>query len=320
MHELEDVPILAELGDQLKAGFRRQGARRRPSAGRLAVVAAGGTLAVIAVLAWGLGGGGFVASEASAAQELRAAADAAARQPEAFPGPRQFFYVRWLEAALVPLAQPGELGTISLQQSARLTIEGSQWWSTTRAGRLRFRVLGVTFRTPAARSLWLKLGRPSLRGSAAIAAVLSEPAGPKALGPHEALTLRRILALPTDPGTLYRRLFAGGDAVDALFVVRQLDVYPLGPHLRAALYRALALVRGVEVAGTVRTLAGSAGEAIGADGVQLIIDPRSGTLLGLRDVVTAAEAPVLKLPVGTVTSEQAIVARAITDSLTAPPR
>jgi hypothetical protein len=34
----------------------------------------------------------------------------------------------------------------------------------------------------------------------------------------------------------------------------------------------------------------------------------------------AAEAPVLKLPVGTVTSEQAIVARAITDSLTAPPR
>ncbi|MGD1050656.1 MAG: hypothetical protein ABR947_06250, partial [Solirubrobacteraceae bacterium] len=139
------------------------------------------------------------------------------------------------------------------------------------------------------------------------------------LGPHETLTLRRILALPTDLGALYRRLFAGGGAVHAVFVVRQLDIYPIGPRLRAALYRALALVRGVKVAGSVRTLAGRVGEAIGAGGLQLIIDPRSGTMLGLRNVVTAAEARSLKLPVGSIASEQAIVQRAITDSLK-PPR
>ncbi len=319
MHELEDVPILAELGDQLKAGFRRREARRRPSAGRLAVVAAGTTLAVIAVLAWGIGGGGFVSSEASAAQALRAAADAASRQPEALPGPRQFFYVRWLQMTLVPVLQPGALGTISLQRSARLMTETSEWWSTTRNGRIRSRVLGFSFRTPAARSLWLKLGRPPLGGLVLPVTVAAEPIA-ATLGPHETLSLRRILALPTDPAALYRRLFAGDDAVDAVLVARQLDIYPLGPRLRAALYRALALVRGVEVAGTVRTLTGSAGEAIGAGGVQLIVDPRNGTMLGLRHVVTAAEAPVLKLPAGTVASEQVIVARAITDSLTAPPR
>jgi hypothetical protein len=317
MHELEDVPILAELGNQLKAGFRRQEARRPPSAGRLAAVAASAALTVIALLAWGVGGGGFVSSEASAAAALRAAADAAARQP-AFSRPNEFFFISWRSTGLVPVRthadEPLSRAELSLPK-ALVSTETSERWSPTRVGEISTRLLRVSFPTAAARTLWERLGRPPLGGILGASAIT--PVTSIALNP-QTLTLAQIAALPTDPSRLYRRLFGDSSAQDAVQDVEALDSTPIAPRLFAALYRALALVPGVSDDGDARTLTGRVGEAIGAGGDQLIIDPRTGKLLGYRYVVEASDSASENLPVGTVFGQTAIIARVIGVNVSAP--
>ncbi len=319
MHELEEIPILGELGDQLMAGFRRQEVRRRPSAGRLTAGAVATTMAVVAVLAWGIGAGGFGSTQASAAQALRAAAAAAQSQPDTFPKPDQYFYIRWLTSALEPIRRHADELLRRADESlprARVTTETWEWWSTGRVGEIRSRVLSVTFPTPAARALWEKLGRPPLGNVMPPTGIAAEPIEIP-IG-HRGLSLSQVRALPTDPRALYRRLFGSGTAYNAVDDVRQLDSNPLGPSLRSALYRALAMVPGVRLVGEVRTLTGRLGEAIGADGEQLIIDPRTGLMLGWREILT--ESGVANLPVGTILYQLAITARAITYSRTVPPR
>jgi RNA polymerase sigma-70 factor (ECF subfamily) len=315
---LDDLPILGELDEQLQAGFRRNETRRRPLSRRFAAVAAGTALAVIVVLAWGIGGG-FVSSEASAAQALRAAADAASRQPDSFPKPNQFFYIRWLSRDLVPIRRHADEPLLRADESlpkAVVTTETREWWSTTRLGRIESRVLSVTFPTAAGRALWVALGRPRLGDVPPPTGIAPGPIEIP-LDPH-VLSLSQVLALPTDPRELYRRLFASGTALTAIEDVRQLDLNPIGSSLRAALYRVLAMVPGVQLVGEVPTLTGRVGEAIGADGEELIIDPRTGTMLGVRNVVTKLDAGLANLPVGTVVGQLAIIQRAITDKL-APP-
>jgi RNA polymerase sigma-70 factor (ECF subfamily) len=318
MHELEDLPILAELGDQLKAGFRRREARRLPAGRLLAALTAAAAITLVVVLALGVGGSGFGSAEASAAQALRAAADAAARQPDSFPRPEQFFYIRWLTSGLEPVRthadEPMPRADESLPK-ARVKIETWEWWSKRRVGEIRSQVLSVTFPTAVARSLWEKLGRPALGGVLPAAGIAPGPIEIP-LDPH-VLSLSQVLALPTSPPALYRRLFASGTAYNAVEDVRQLDLYPIGPSLRSALYRALALVPGVHLVGEVRTLTGRPGEAIGAGGEELIIDRRTGMMLGWQAVITDSGAA--NLPAGTVAYQLAITARAITDNLD-PPR
>jgi hypothetical protein len=194
MHELEDLPILAELGDQLMAGFRRREARRLPAGRLLAAVTAAAAITLVVVLAWGVGGSGFGSAEASAAQALRAAADAAARQPDSFPRPDQFFYIRWLTSGLEPVRthadEPMPRADESLPK-ARVKIETWEWWSKRRVGEIRSQVLSVTFPTAAARSLWEKLGRPALGGVLPAAGIAPGPIEIP-LDPH-VLSLSQVL-------------------------------------------------------------------------------------------------------------------------------
>jgi hypothetical protein len=317
MPELQDVPILAELGEQLKAGFQRREARRRPLGGRLTAVAAGASLAVIAVLAWGIGGGGFDSSEASAAAVLRAAADAAARQPD-LSRPNEFFFIRWRSMSLVQVRahadEPLSAGELSLPKALVIT-ETSERWSPTRVGEISTHLVRISFPTAAAHTLWDRLGRPSLGGilgSTGIAPVTSIALS------HRVLALTQIVALPTDPSRLYRRLFADSSAQGAVQDVEALDTTPIAPRLFAALYRALALVPGVSDDGHARTLTGRVGEAIGVGGDQLIIERRTGKLLGYRDVVDASDTAAQNLPVGTVFEQTAIIARIVTVTVSAP--
>jgi hypothetical protein len=317
MPELQDVPILAELGEQLKAGFQRREARRRPLGGRLTAVAAGASLAVIAVLAWGIGGGGFDSSEASAAAVLRAAADAAARQPD-LSRPNEFFSIRWRSMSLVQVRahadEPLSAGELSLPKALVIT-ETSERWSPTRVGEISTHLVRISFPTAAAHTLWDRLGRPSLGGilgSTGIAPVTSIALS------HRVLALTQIVALPTDPSRLYRRLFADSSAQGAVQDVEALDTTPIAPRLFAALYRALALVPGVSDDGHARTLTGRVGEAIGVGGDQLIIERRTGKLLGYRDVVDASDTAAQNLPVGTVFEQTAIIARIVTVTVSAP--
>jgi RNA polymerase sigma-70 factor (ECF subfamily) len=317
MPEIEDLPILAEIGDQLKAGFRRRETARRPPGGRFAALAAGAAIAVIAVLAWGVGGGGFGSTEASAAQALRAAADAAARQT-AFSRPNEFFFISWRSTSLVQVLahadKPLSRAELSLPK-ALVSTETSEHWSPTRVGEISTRLLRVSFPTAAARTLWDRIGRPPLGGI--LGATGITPVTSIALNP-KTLTLAQIVALPTDPSRLYRRLFADASAQDAVQDVEALDSTPIAPRLFAALYRALALVPGVSDDGDARTLTGRVGEAIGAGGDQLIIDWRTGKLLGYRYVVEASDAAAENLPAGTVFRQTAIVARVISMNVSTP--
>jgi hypothetical protein len=280
-------------------------------------VAAGTALAVLAVLAWGIGGGGFVSSEASAAAVLRAAADAAARQP-AFSRPNEFFFISWRSTRLVQVRahadEPLSGDELSLPR-ALVSTETSERWSPTSAGEISTRLLRISFPTAAARTLWDRLGRPPLGGI--LGATGITPVTSIALN-HQVLAFAQIAALPTDPSRLYRRLFADSGARGAVQDVEALDTTPIAPRLFAALYRALALVPGVSDDGGARTLTGRVGEAIGVGGDQLIIERRTGKLLGYRRVVDASDTVAQNLPVGTVFEQTAIVARIVSVNVSAP--
>ncbi|MGA2006050.1 MAG: hypothetical protein ABSH27_00620 [Solirubrobacteraceae bacterium] len=316
MPELDDVPILTELGEQLKAGFRRREARRRLSPARLTALGSVAAVALVAVLVWGFGGGGLASTQASAAQVLRGAAEAVARQP-AFSRFNEFFVINWISANLVQVREhadePLNRAQLSLPK-ALVRTETSERWSPTRVGEVSTRLLGVSFPTAAARALWDRLGRPPLGGI--LGATGITPVTSIALNP-QVLTLAQIAALPTDPSALYRRLFAGRTADEAVGDVEQLDSTPIAPRLFSALYRALALVPGVSDDGTARTLTGRVGEAIGAGGEQLIIGRATGVLLGYRDVVEPSDSAAENLPAGTVFGQTAIVLRVLSLNVSA---
>jgi hypothetical protein len=323
---LADFPILTELGEQLDAGFRRRAARRLPPVRNCLVVAATVAFAIGIALAVGLQEQGLSPSEASAAATLRDAAGAADAQPAVLVKPRQYFYVRWLTSALIPVRKnpstPLPRSSIGVPR-ASVSVEAWEFWSPTRVGRIDGRVLGVAFPNDAAQSRWQRLGRPPL-STAVLGSVPSaiSPLGETIPVGRSSLTARQLLALPSNPRAIYRHLFAAGTAYGALDLVRSLDVYPIRPMLRAALYRALALVPGIVSVGKAVTLTGRVGTAIGAQDPdravrdELIIDPHNGDLLGSRIVVINVHAE--NLPRGTVISQTAIVQSTVTNSLSQP--
>ena len=317
--ELLDLPIVEELGAALVAGFRRREARRlrRPAVRAAALVAA--ATGAVAVLLSQLGGGAVSPAEAAAARVLRTAAQAAVAHPERLPKPGQFLFVRWRTVYLTPVVAGGGMIARGAERAPKAVVTTTFWdaWSATRVGRTNGRVLSVRFPTASARALWVRLGRPRLVELAAPAGI--EPSESIAVG-RGGLTVRKLLALPPNARVIDRRLFAGAVASNVLDYVRAIDLYPISARLRAAVYRALTLVPGIRYEGRARTLTGRVGVALGApDGLvraDLIIDPRTGSVLGNRTVVIDSAAT--RLPAGTVVYEETVTERAITDTA-APP-
>ena len=166
MPELEDVPILVELGEQLKAGFQRHEARRRPARAS----------------ARGRRGGRRSRSRFSRLGRrgrrlrivacIRGVLPAAGRkrrcsQRYRYPKPHQFIFVRWVDRVLLPVAKssstPGLLPVRgSAVADALVTIGTWESWSATRTGEIVTRILKVGFPTAAARARWVRFGRPPL--------------------------------------------------------------------------------------------------------------------------------------------------------------
>jgi hypothetical protein len=124
--------------------------------------------------------------------------------------------------------------------------------------------------------------------------------------------------LPVDARALHDR--ARSDAVahgyadtdgGTLTLLRDLAVSgspEVGPALRAALFRAIALVPGVDTAGTATTLLGDTGSVVARTDVdgfrqELVFDPDTGTVLGEREIAVASSVPGVQN--GTVYSESA---------------
>jgi hypothetical protein len=323
--ELADLPIVTELGDALLAGFRRA-ERRRPFRG-LAALALAATVVVTLAIVSTLGGGALAPQPASAATVLRAAAAAAAARPDRFPRAGQFLFVRVRTNALlsihrgfgIPLPIQRDNGPYELV--ATVSWES---WSPTRTGEAQTRVVAVTFPTAAARTRWIALGRPDPLADLSPHPARLAPLGTRIPvgGPLRTLSAAEILALPTAPRALSRELFGRVSAAAAVSIVQNLNLYPIGGPLRAAMYRALALEPGIRTAGTVRVLSGRAGVALAArdpSGLvadELVLDPATGEVLGTRTVSTSARSG---LAPGTVRYESVIVSRTITNR-PGPPR
>jgi RNA polymerase sigma-70 factor (ECF subfamily) len=119
-----------------------------------------------------------------------------------------------------------------------------------------------------------------------------------------------LASLPRDPGALRDRLYADtaghGRSVDGEAFVYVADLLRSGvvpADLRAALYRVLATVPGVEITSSRAAIGHATGVGLGyleaLDGTrqEIVVDPADGDLIGERYVATTA---LDGIPAGTV--------------------
>jgi RNA polymerase sigma-70 factor (ECF subfamily) len=107
---------------------------------------------------------------------------------------------------------------------------------------------------------------------------------------------------------IFKKTMGQGQSIDGEALVFIADLLRTGmvpADLRAALYKAAALIPGVSVTDGQATLGGRKGIAIGRveetshTRQDIIIDPKTGLLIGERQVLTQAQGPI---PAGTATT------------------
>ncbi|ARC57808.1 hypothetical protein AS850_12060 [Frondihabitans sp. 762G35] len=130
-----------------------------------------------------------------------------------------------------------------------------------------------------------------------------------------------LAALPRDPRLLlnriYRTTLGSGNSPDGEALVYIADTLRSGivpADLRAALYRAAAMIPGVTLTEGQANLDGRTGVAIGRaenNGTrqEIIVDPSTGLLIGERTIVTDAAAA--ELPVGTAMESTSVTTRVV---------
>jgi hypothetical protein len=132
------------------------------------------------------------------------------------------------------------------------------------------------------------------------------------------ITTDQMAGLPRDPYLLLNHIYwstiGQGPSPDGEALVWIADLLRTGAvpaDLRAALYKAAAMIPGVEVTDNQATLDGTTGIAIGrledTSGVRqdIIIDPETGRLIGERSVSTKGDRDA-SIPAGTATSWTAV--------------
>ncbi len=320
----DELPILRELGADLRAAFQAANSRRplrrrllrsRPRWSMTAATAA--LAAIVAAFVLALQGGRVTPALASAV--LRRAADVAQQQPAPFPRDDQFYYLRSLSSYWRPVSLKWTSGGSTTAPKVQLRVEQQLWFSAGRTGLTRSRVLSLHFAGRAARQAWEHDGRPSYSTSPQRIGTVG--ANRYLLGDLE-LSRRQLLAFTTDPREVYQRLYAAGGSPHEVFVEigDQLRNRPTPAPLRAALYRALALVPGIRLVGAITDSIGRHGEAVAFTdhGVtdELIFDPKTATMLEER-TIAAARNP-LQLTTGTIISSTTYLRRAVTDKIDAP--
>lgn len=319
---LDELPILKELGADLRAAMRSAEAAapeqswrtrwRWSMAASTAALAAGAVALVIA-----LQGGGITPARASAV--LHRAADVAERQPVMFPRDDQFFYLRDITSYWRPVSAKWTARSEATAPKVRLRVEQQLWFSASRTGLTGYRVLSMHFASSAARRAWVRAGRPSFAASPQRIGTLGSN---RYLFGDLELTRRQVLRFTTNPHKLYRRLYkAGGSAYEVFVQIGdQLRNRPTPAPQRAALYRALAIVPGIQLVGAVTDPLGRHGEAIAYTdyGIkdELIFDPKTATMLEERTIATARNPQ--GLAAGTITSSTTYIQRAITNKIAAP--
>jgi hypothetical protein len=281
--------------------------------------AAGLSVATVAFVV-ALQGGDALSSTATAA--LYRAAALAQRRPLAFPADNQFYYVRSVtgESRIIQTRVPSGGGPPPPMAFVR--VEQQLWASANRIGFSKFRTISIQFANPAARRAWVAAGRPAL-GESGSGREGTLGRGLYLLGNIE-LTRQALLNFTTDPQKLYRSLYAAGHSPYEVFVEigDELRNRPAPAPLRAALYRTLALVPGIRLVGPTRDSVGRRGVAVGFTQYgllnELVVDPKTATMLEERSIVSDPAKVRLGLPRGATTSRTTYLQRAVTNTVTAP--
>ncbi|MFF0658378.1 MULTISPECIES: CU044_5270 family protein [Micromonospora] len=221
------------------------------------------------------------ASTESASIRLRRLAEVAARQPDPARPPGT---VEHLESANWFLNSSITGGRTT---SAVVPEQWRSWRTDDNAGRMIKKALPPTFRSDADRREWQRRGG-RVDSSQEVNDYVAGQFTPRWQG-----------AVPTDVNALREWLTAGGSPPEAPVqyledVAELAGVRLLNPAQRATTLRLLADLPGITVTGTVTDRAGRAGEAFSitsdAHGLPaqytVIINPRSGALLGYEEVLT----------------------------------
>ncbi|MCW2992187.1 MAG: hypothetical protein JWM73_2781 [Solirubrobacterales bacterium] len=305
-------------------GAARQGAPRR-SRRPWAMAGAGlaTAAAVVVALLTGLDSG-RVAPEAARAALERAAV--AAEDGALDVGPGQFLYIRERDAYVgnEALATGPSWGVILPQ--ARET-----WVARDGSGRIVSRAGAVQFPGSRDRKRWEAAGSPDMGHPQ-----LPAEQGDNSHGPSDwpvgdrSLTYEELAALPTDGRAMYDRLISmtgdtGPSPDGEVFVIvgDLLRGAPVPAHIRAALYRATAFIKGIRFAGEVTDALGRRGVAVDMPNEhgsrnRLVFDPNTSALLAEEEVLTERK-PWLDADPGFAIGSRVVLETAVVDSDTARP-
>jgi len=196
-----------------------------------------------------------------------------------------------------PVAGPGQY----LKLEARYLVGEGEGTGTTEQERIRMTDLYVPANLD---DEWVQI----FHGGGLGTTVRRGPAGayPNFTGPSQAEQLREILAIPTGSGAetlaFFDAQYQGGSTSreedDWKRITGVLDAYPLPALLRARLFEALALIPGTTSTPGVANLDGRIGVAIGRSEPnrgdsrrEIIVDPDTGQLIGMREMPQGEAGP-----------------------------
>jgi hypothetical protein len=251
---------------------------------------------------------------ASAAVVLERAAQVATIRPaEPYPGPHQYLYLKFREGWTTWGSQNGSgfaYRTIDTQQD---------WVAPNGSGRQRLIYDGPPqFLTARDRAAWMAAGRPEI--------AVPSLDGTYPAGGYPAGNQVDPAGLPTQPRELLRAIvdrFERGkfDPVRTFEAVSTLLQDSGSPALRAALYRMVADMHGVQLLGRQVDPLGRSGVMVGVVGggvrEELLFDPATSDVLEAADVQVSDRA--MHLPAGTVMHYFAYEGRGVVDSIEALP-
>jgi hypothetical protein len=278
------------------------------------------------------------ASPPSAAAELRTAADLAARERDTPVRPGQYRYVakRSSDVATIDLSSGLIAWRYDITSTTWVPYDQSRSWTQDNTVSDPTQWLAGSAAQAAQHGI-------SLHGHGAPAGRTTAPCGDfKAVTVHQPPSCARtrdwyqptsawLATMPRDPHQLLALLRSNpqqqGPVPDAQLpaerAVHLLDSGLVPPDLRAALYRALALLPDLAVTARAVTLNGRTGLAIGVDDwmsdlrQDIVVDPATGSYLGDRSVCPK---PGNGLPANTVIAETAVSTAVVPAIGTTPAR
>jgi hypothetical protein len=311
--------ILADLQAAVTAQSAQAAGRRCVHPRRRLVLAVPLVVAVAAALFVGLGVGN---EQPAAARQLQQAARLVAGEPAPVIGPGQYWYVKGIGAFANEVS--GADGTFTAIETSSHEI----WIANDASGRVLRKDGAPHFFSASERARWEAAGKPGFDGRPLDE---TDPTPGSLSWGWETLGMHSAGEIPTDPTALARLVAEhAGQTKNPLayeefqLITGILRFAPLSGAQTAAFYEVLARLPGIELVGATTDPLGRAGTAFaiergGPIREEIILDPRSGRLLGSRMTLIAPDPAYADAPIGTTIGYETVVSTGVVDATDARP-